>query len=59
MITYTEFFLFISLIVAIGYALYWRHEAQQHQFLFKLILTNKHAREKIIGEFDELVKRMG
>lgn len=58
MITYTEFFLFISMMVAVGYALHWRGESKRHEFLFKLMLTNKEAREKIVNDFEELQRRM-
>lgn len=58
MITYTEFFLFISMMFAIGYALYWRGESKKNEFLFKLMLTNKEAREKIVNDFEELQRRM-
>lgn len=56
MITYTEFFLFVGLMVAVAYALYWRSEAQKNHFLFKLIITNKEAREKILEDFETLQK---
>lgn len=58
MITYTEFFLFISMMFAIGYALYWRGEFKRYEFLFKLMLTDKEAREKIVNDFEELQRRM-
>jgi hypothetical protein len=45
MITYTEFFLFIALIVAIAHGFYWRHEAKKGFFVFKLIMTDPKARE--------------
>ena len=53
MITYTEMFLFVALIFAVGYAFYWKSEAQKNHFLFKLMLTNKDAREKIVENFEE------
>lgn len=56
MITYTEFFLFVGLMVAVAYALYWRSEAQKNHFLFKLMITNKEAREKILEDFETLQK---
>lgn len=56
MITYTEFFLFVGLMAAVAYALYWRSEAQKNHFLFKLMITNKEAREKILEDFETLQK---
>lgn len=53
MITYAEFFLFISMMVAIGFALYWRGESKKYYFLFKLMLENKEARDQIIQNFEE------
>lgn len=58
MITYTEMFLFIALIFAVGYAFYWKGEAQKNVFLFKLMLTNKDAREKIVENFEEFKRSM-
>ena len=58
MITFTEFFLFIGLMVAVAYALYWRGEAQKNHFLFKLMLTNKEARDKILADFDNVQKHI-
>lgn len=58
MITFTEFFLFIGLMVAVAYALYWRSEAQKNNFLFKLMLTNKEAREKILHDFEAVQKHL-
>jgi hypothetical protein len=59
MISYAEFFLIISLIFAIGYAVYWKHEAGKWHYLFKLMLTNKEAREEIVNNFDEFKRRVG
>lgn len=59
MITYAEFLLFIGLIVAIGYGVYWKHEATKWNFMFKLMLTNQEAREEIINNFDEFKRRVG
>jgi len=59
MISYAEFFLFIGFIAAIGYALYWKHEAGKWHFLFKLMLTDKAAREKIVNNFDEFKRTVG
>ena len=53
MITYAEFFLFISMMVAIGFALYWRGESKKYYFMFKLMLENKEARDQIIQNFEE------
>jgi len=58
MITYAEFFLFIGMMVAVGYALYWRGEAHKNHFLFKLMLTNKEAREKILNDFEAVQKHL-
>lgn len=56
MITYTEFFLFFSMMVAIVFALFWRSEAIRYHHLFKLMLTNKEARQKIIDEFEQIAR---
>jgi hypothetical protein len=58
MITYAEMFLFVALIFAVGYAFYWKAEAQKSTFLFKLMLTNKDAREKIVENFEEFRRQM-
>ncbi len=58
MITFTEFFLFIGMMIAIAYALYWRGEAHKNNFLFKLMLTNKEAREKILHDFETVQKHL-
>lgn len=58
MITYTEMFLFVALIFAVGYAFYYKAEAQKNAFLFKLMLTNKDAREKIVENFEEFRRQM-
>lgn len=59
MITYTEFFLFIGMMVAIGYALHWRAEAYRFRTLFKLMVTEKVVRDKILEEFETIKHRMG
>lgn len=59
MITYTEMFLFIALIFAVGYAFYWKAECQKHHYLFKLMLTNKDAREKLVENFEEFKRING
>ena len=56
MITYTEFFLFIGLIVSIAYGAYWRFEAHKAIHLFKLMLTNSEAREDIVNGYQEFLK---
>jgi hypothetical protein len=59
MITYTEFFLFMGMMFAIGCALYWRAEAYRFRTLFKLMVTEKIVRDKILEEFETLKHRMG
>lgn len=59
MITYAEFFLFIGLIVAIAFGVYWKHEATKWHFLFKLMLTNEEARSEIIHNFDDFKRKAG
>jgi hypothetical protein len=59
MITYTEFFLFIALIVAIAHGFYWKHEAKKGFFVFKLIMTDPKAREEIIKDYNELKSKAG
>lgn len=59
MITYAEFLLFIGLIVAIGYGVYWKHEATKYHFMFKLMLTNPEARNEIVNNYDEFKRRAG
>jgi hypothetical protein len=56
MITYTEFFLFVALIIAVFYALHWRFEAHRVSHLFKLMLTNSEAREDIVNGYQEFLK---
>ena len=57
MITYAEFFLFISLGIAIGYALHYKQEAHRMSQLFKLMLTNKDAREQILSDYENFKRR--
>jgi hypothetical protein len=57
MITFTEFFLFIGMMVAIGYALYWRGESRKRHYLFKLMLEDKEIREQIVCNFEEFRRR--
>ena len=57
MITYTEFFLFISLIVAIGYALHWKHKAYEINHLFKLMLTDSEANKKLVDGYREFKRQ--
>lgn len=59
MITYAEFFLFIGLIISIGFSVYWKHEATKWHFLFKLMLTNEEARSEIVNNYDEFKRRVG
>lgn len=59
MITYTEFILFFGLVIAIGYALFWRHEAMTHAHLFKLMVESKDIREQIVGQFEDYKRRQG
>ncbi|NBS68656.1 hypothetical protein EBT31_07040 [bacterium] len=59
MITYTEFFLFMGMMVAIGCALHWRAEAYRFRTLFKLMVTEKVVRDKILEDFETLKQRMG
>ncbi len=59
MITYTEFFLFIGMMFAIGCALHWRAEAYRFRTLFKLMVTEKVVRDKILEEFETIKHRMG
>jgi hypothetical protein len=59
LITYAEFFLFIGLIAAIAYGIYWKHEAAKWHFLFKLMLTNEEARSEIINNYDEFKRQVG
>jgi hypothetical protein len=51
MITFTEFFLFISLMVAIGVALHYKKESSKSDFLLHLFLTNPKARDEMIDGF--------
>lgn len=59
MITYTEFFLFTSMMITVCYALHWRSEAKKHEFLFKLMLTNSKAREQILKDFEDFRRHEG
>lgn len=54
MITYSEFFLFVALAVAIGYAFYWRHQAKLIDAFFRLMVTDPKAREKIVSDFERI-----
>lgn len=58
MITYTEFFLFIGMMFAIGCALYWRAEAYRFRSLFKLMVTDRVVRDKILHDFEALKHHM-
>ena len=53
MITFTEFFLFFALILAILYGLYWRNEAKKAHWIFNLMVSNEEAREDIIKGYHE------
>ncbi len=57
MITYTEFFLFIALMVAIAHGFYWRHEAKKGFFVFKLLMNDEKAREEIIKEYHQFKRK--
>lgn len=59
MITYTEFILFVGLVIAIGYAMFWRHEAMTNAHLFKLMVESKDIREQIVGQFEDFKRRQG
>lgn len=59
MITYTEFFLFFSLVVVFLYAMHWRAEAHKMSHLFKLMITSKEAREQIVSNFEEFKRQHG
>jgi hypothetical protein len=56
MITYTEFFLFVALIIAVFYALHWRFEAHRVSHLFKLMLTNEKARHDLVKGFQDFMR---
>lgn len=58
MITYTEFFLFMGMMVAIGYAFCWRVEAKWYKTMFKLMVTDRAMRDKILEDFETLKQRM-
>lgn len=59
MITYTEFFLFIALMVAIAYGIYWKMEARKAHFVFKLMMTDAKAREEIIEGYNDFKRKAG
>ena len=59
MITYTEFFLFIALIVAIAHGFYWKHETKKAHFVFKLMMTDAKAREEIIEGYNDFKRKTG
>lgn len=59
MITFTEFFLFFGIVLAFLYGAYWRNEAKKSNHLFKLMLTNKQAREEIVKGFEEFERKHG
>lgn len=59
MITYTEFFLFVSMMVTIGYALHWRSEASKWSHMFKLMVSDERARTEILASYENFKRRHG
>lgn len=59
MITYTEFFLFFSLVIVFLYAMHWRSEAHKASHLFKLMMTEKEVRDKIVEGYEEFKRTHG
>lgn len=54
MITYSEFFLFVALGIAVGYACYWRHQAKMLDIFLKMMVTDPKARDKIVSQYEQL-----
>lgn len=59
MITYTEFFLFIALIVAIAHGFYWKNEAKKGFRMFNLLMNDAKLREKVVKDYHEITSKTG
>lgn len=57
--TIGELVCFAAAVLAVGKWVYWKHEAQKHFHVLRLMIEEEDVRKKIVGDFEKWRKEHG
>jgi hypothetical protein len=57
MITYTEMFLFVCLLVAVMYIIHCKEQIKRTSMLFNLLVQNEKVRNDILSHYEQWKKQ--